>query len=272
MNQISTCIKERRSVRTFDNRVPDTDVLDRLFDFASAITNPYDIPVSFKLLHAGKDGLSCPVVTGTDLYVGGKIKNGTNACVAFGYSFERFVLFAQSLGLGTVWLGGTMNRSAFENAMDLCADEMMPCATPIGYPAKKMSVRETMMRKAIKAEERLPFETLFFRGSFAVPLVKEQSEPISEALELVRLAPSAVNKQPWRAVVTENTVHFYLKRSKGMGHDSKLDMQKIDMGIALCHFALAAENLGLTITFDADNPCLTQEPGMEYIASYIIGS
>lgn len=27
-----------------------------------------------------------------------------------GYSFEKLVLFAWSLGIGTVWIGGTMKR------------------------------------------------------------------------------------------------------------------------------------------------------------------
>ena len=31
---------------------------------------------------------------------------------------------------------------------ELSADEIMPCASPLGYPAKKMSLREGTMRKA----------------------------------------------------------------------------------------------------------------------------
>ena len=80
------------------------------------------------------------MVVGTDLYVGGKVQNIPNASVAFGYSFEMLVLKAQSMGIGTVWLGGTMNRPAFEQAMELGENEIMPCASPLGYPAKKMSV------------------------------------------------------------------------------------------------------------------------------------
>ena len=97
------------------------------------IKNPFEIPVAFKFLDAKEHGLVCPVVSGTDLYVGGKIKNVPNANAAFGFSFETFVLYAQSLGLGTVWLGGTMNRPAYEAAMDMEADEMMPCASALGY-------------------------------------------------------------------------------------------------------------------------------------------
>ena len=33
-------------------------------------------------------------------------------------NFEQLVLRAQDLGLGTVWLGGTMNRAAYEKAME----------------------------------------------------------------------------------------------------------------------------------------------------------
>ena len=80
---------------------------------------------------------------------------------AFGYAFEKIVLFVQSLGVGTTWIAGTMDRSGFERAMKLNEDEVMPCVSPLGYEAKKMSLRETMMRKGVKADTRLPFASLF---------------------------------------------------------------------------------------------------------------
>ncbi len=268
MNNISEHIKNRRSVRTFDERDLAKADIEKLAAFAKAIENPYKIPVDFKFMNAKEYGLNCPVTVGTDLFVGGKIKYTENASVAFGYSFEMFVLYAQSLGIGTTWLGGTMNRSAFENAMELNAGEIMPCASPLGYPAKKMSLRESMMRKSVKADERLPFEALFFDGSFDRPLSKEKAGKWLNALEMVRLAPSAVNKQPWRAVVTDNAVHFYLKRSKGFARTEKLDMQMIDIGIALCHFDLAAKGNNLDIVFEQNNPKIQSDA--EYIASYRI--
>jgi nitroreductase len=235
------------------------------------ITNPFQIPVEFKFMDAKEHGLSCPVVTGTDLYVGGKIENVANASAAFGYSFEVFVLLAQSLGLGTVWLGGTMNRGAFEKGMELGENEIMPCASPIGYPAKKMSLRENMMRKAVKADERLPFEELFFDGAMQIPLTKEKAGELLVPLEMVRLAPSAVNKQPWRVVAENEMIHFYLKRSKGFGKEGKLDMQMIDMGIALCHFALTAKEDGLNAAFVQNDPKIASAAGLEYVASYQVG-
>jgi len=49
-------------------------------------------------------------------------------------------------------------------------------------------------------------------------------------------------------------------------YDDKLDMQMIDMGIALCHFALAAHEKGLNTHFLQNDPQLAQD--MEYIATY----
>ena len=90
-----------------------------------------------------------------------------------------------------------------------------------------------------------------------------------EALEMVRLAPSAVNKQPWRMVVMDDIVHFYLQRSKNF-RAGKLDMQKIDMGIALCHFELMANELGICTEFTVAEPNISCKNEAEYIASYTL--
>ena len=34
--------------------------------------------------------------------------------------------------------------------------------TPLGYPAKKRAIRDAAMRRAIKADTRAPFASLFF--------------------------------------------------------------------------------------------------------------
>lgn len=267
MRNIDALVRGRRSVRTFEERPVSQQDLERLCSFLEESNNPYGLPVEFKLLDGANKKLNCPVVVGTELFIGAKMKRTPYFNEAFGYSFELLVLCAQSLGLGTVWVGGTMDRPAFEKAMELTEDEVMPCMTPLGYPAKRMSMRETMMRKAVKAEERMAFEELFFDGSFAVPLTQEKAGKLFPCLEMVRLAPSAVNKQPWRIVVTDNAAHFYLKRSKGFS-SGVIDMQKIDMGIALCHFDLSARENGLVPHFVQAEPAIGIDEGLEYIATY----
>ena len=269
MEGIQKIIRARRSVRTFDGQALDAVDLEKLTSFAKEIENPYGVPVTFRFLDAKKQALPCPVVSGTSFFVGAKVSRVPQAEEAFGYSFERFVLYAQSLGIGTVWVGGTMDRAAFERAVDLQAEERMPCMSPLGYPAKKKSVRETMMRKAIKADQRDPFETLFFDGTFDTSLTKEKAGRLAEPLEMVRWAPSAVNKQPWRVVSDSAGVHFYLKQSKGFVSDAVGNMQKVDLGIALCHFDLAAKESGFDVHFHRNDPGIPVPDDTEYIASYL---
>lgn len=260
-------IKNRRSVRSFDGRALSQDDEREIMDYAAKQDNPYGIQIEWRLLDAKKDGLSSPVIVGTDIYIAGKMKRVPHAEEAFGYEFEKIVLFAQSLGVGTTWIAGTMNRAAFEKAMDLASDEVMPCVSPLGYTAKKMSLREVMMRKGIKADSRSDFSDIFFDGAFDRPLTQEGAGKLSAVLEAVRLAPSAVNKQPWRIVVCPDAVHFYERHGRGYVSDDGWDLQKIDMGIAICHFELAAEECGFDTGIEVSDPGIKAEEGMSYIAS-----
>ena len=257
-------IRHRRSVRTFDGNPLHPEDAEKLLRFAESIETPYDIPVTWKLLSAKADGLSSPVIVGTDTYIAGKLHRQPHAEEAFGYAFEKLVLYAEALGIGTTWIAGTMDRPAFEKAMELKADEVMPCVSPLGYPAKKMSLRETMMRKGVKADFRFDFSELFFDGSFEKPL--SENTPYKDALEMVRWAPSAVNKQPWRVVIDGKQAHFYEKKSKGYVDATGWDLQKVDLGIALYHFAYGLdENVRLTVA----DPGLPAPDGVDYVATLI---
>lgn len=192
MEHIAELIKQRKSVRSFDGTPLREEDRAKLEAYLNAVETPFAIPMEFRMLNA--KGLSCPVVTGAEVFAAGKLKRGPMAEVAYGFALEQFVLFAMSLGIGSVWVAGTMDRPAFERAMELSEGEFMPAVTPLGYPAKKRTIRDVAMRRAIRADSRLPFESLFFEESFEKPLAEEQAGEYREALELLRWAPSAVNK------------------------------------------------------------------------------
>ncbi len=269
MMTITESIRARRSVRTFSGDPLRPEDTQKIMAFADTAENPYGIPITWMLLDAKKTGLSSPVIVGADTFIAGKMHRAPHAEEAFGYSFERIVLFAESIGVGTTWIAGTMDRSAFEKAVALRSGEVMPCVSPLGYPAEKMSVRESLMRKGVKADSRLPFSELFFDGSFDRPLTAERAGKWQKALEAVRLAPSAVNKQPWRAVVCGDRVHLYEKRGAARAK-GEWDVQKIDLGIALCHFALTAEECGIPVSFRQEEPELALPANTAYIATYAI--
>ena len=261
---LTDLIRTRRSVRTFDGNPLTPEHLAELREKLDTFRNPYGIPVEFVLLDAKEHGLSSPVIKGESLYIAGKVKAVPHSEEAFGYTMEELVLFLWERGIGTTWIGGTMKRELFETAAQLTEDERMYCITPVGYPAEKMSLKETAMRTAIQADKRKPASELFFDGDFSHPLT-DGTDAIKEALETVRLAPSAVNKQPWRIVRIGNAYHFFEKHSKGYVSERSGDMQKIDIGIALCHFMRMTDG-----TLTLSDPHLTLPADTEYIATVTV--
>ena len=267
MSEWLKTVRGRKSVRSFDGTPLSAADRERLEQYMGTITNPFGIPVRFVLLDAGAYGLSSPVLSGETLYVAGKVGKGPLAEAAFGFSFEKLVLYAWSLGIGTTWIGGTMKRDLFERAAGLADGEMMPCVSPLGYPAKKRSIRETMMRKGVGADTRMPPDKLFFDGAWGTGLPPAKQAGIADLIEMVRWAPSAVNRQPWRILVTDRDFHFYEKRDKGYSGEKTGDLQKIDVGIALCHFVTGMEEQGTAPEVVVNDPGLAVPDNAAYIAT-----
>lgn len=261
-------IKNRVSVRTYKKEKLKASVIEEISSYISKISNPFGVSIEFQILDAKQNDLSSPVIIGGDTYVAAKHKKVENAEVAFGYAFEKFVLYATSLGLGTVWLAATIDRKAFEKAVDLKEDEVLPVVSPIGYAASERSIRESLIRIRVKSDERLPFERIFFKGDFKQGLQESDAGDWLLPLQMVRLAPSATNKQPWRLVVDGNRVHFYEEKTKGYANEKSGDIQKVDLGIAICHFEIAADEEGLKGRFVQKNPGMNIPENTEYIATY----
>ena len=260
-------IKERRSVRSFDGRPLTEEDRKDIEEYAKTIEPLFDIPVGYAFLEGGKDGLGSQVLVGDRTFLAGKVKRVPYAEVAFGYEFEKLILYAWSIGVGSVWIAGTMKRSAFEKAAGIKDDEMMPCITPLGYEAEKMSMREKLMRKGVKADIRKPAGELFFDKSFNRPMSREAMGEFADLFEMVRWAPSAVNKQPWRIVADDGAFHFYEKKDKGYVNDDAGDLQKIDVGIALCHFTMGLDEKEMAYLIEVNDPGFIAPQDTEYIAS-----
>jgi hypothetical protein len=184
--------------------------------------------------------------------------------IACGYSFEKACLFALSRGMGTVMLAASLSRGAFEKAMEVKDGEVMPVASPVGYPAAKQSIREGLMRKGLKADERKSFDSLFHEGDFRRSL--SAAHPFRRALEMARWAPSAGNGQPWRAVVDGDSVHFY--EAKSMKDSPLGDIQKLDVGIALSHFELTLEEEGVKGDYAFADPKIPTPQNTHYIVTF----
>ena len=255
---VTEIIRQRFSCRTYFEKPIEEDKRQILNDFISSDrTGPFGIPVRFKLITA--TGEDRNALKGLGTY--GIIKGATGFIVAavglseknleeYGYLMESAILCATDIGLGTCWLGGTFSKSSFAKKISAAAGELVPAVVSVGHSAEIGKI-EGKMRQFVGADKRHPWEDLFFRERFGVPLSSEDAGAYATPLEMVRIGPSASNKQPWRIIKEGNTWHFYMKRTKGYGNSLTFkllgiaDLQRVDMGIAMSHFELTANEQGL---------------------------
>jgi hypothetical protein len=180
----------------------------------------------------------------------------------FGYRMELIVLHATDLELGTCWLGGTFSRSGFMRKINAADDETIAAVCSIGHINNDPSAIDHAVRLGAGAQYRQAWESLFLDGKSGGPLTLQTAGDYAEVLEMVRIGPSASNKQPWRIVKDGDRWHFYLQRTKGyrewwvMKLMGLADMQRIDLGIAMCHFALAATEAGLAGNWQVNQPAI----------------
>jgi len=210
-------------------------------------------------------------IKGASVFIVGAVAKGDWAMEDYGYCMEKNILAATHLGLGTCWLGGTFNRSASASKIGKRDDEVVPAITPVGYPGERRAIMDRAVRFIAKSHSRKAWEELFFHGDIRNPLDRGLARAYALPLECVRIGPSASNRQPWRVVKErdENFFHFYLRRTPGYGKIfPDVRLQDIDMGIAMCHFEVAAREMDLKGSWQKI-PGPPPQRGLEYIVSWI---
>ena len=276
-------IRERRSCRTYTGESLSRGHRDSLQEIIlSASSGPFVTVYRISLIAAQEDDTTYLKQLGTygfikkpAAFIMGAIHDGPGALEDFGYRMESVILAAAGMGIGTCWLGGTFSRGSFAARMELENGEIIPAVVSAGYAAKKRFV-ESAVRAFANADSRKPWDVLFFNGEFNSPLSPGQAGEYADVLEMVRLAPSASNHQPWRILKEggTHTYHFYIERTKNyLERNSRLfgmaDMQRIDMGIAMCHFELTALESGCKGSFVVSDPCVvTGVQNRNYVATW----
>jgi len=178
----------------------------------------------------------------------GKVKNAP-AFVAFignmenpnvqehvGYTGEGIILEAETMNLATCWVAGFFRRKVVESLIRIGNNERVMAITPIGYAAKRQSLEERLMTGFGLSHKRKKLSGL-------VTGIEESEWPqwIKVSLEAARLAPSAVNRQPWRFHIEPDSITVsvnVMKREYGIS-------KRLCCGIAMLHIETAAINCGI---------------------------
>jgi nitroreductase len=281
---ITAIIEKRFSCRIYLDRSIEQSLQAQLVDFMNSLkSGPFGSSLRFKLVAASEQdnrtlkGLGTyGFIRGARGFLLGVVRRGERDMEDFGYGMEQLILYATRLGLGTCWLGGTFNRSRFTKLIAPREDESMPAVASIGYIANPDQARGTLLRKQIDADRRYSWDRLFFDGAYGKPLERAGAGDFELPLEMLRWAPSASNKQPWRVIKDGEEVHLYLRRSPGYLDNSGArvmqiaDLQRVDMGIAMCHFELTARENGLSGKWVVADPGKGPfEDNIEYTVSWV---
>ena len=258
---IIQAIKERRSVRSFNGKPLTDEMVNKLNKIIEDSYTLFGGDISIRLKRFDLKGDFKPstygVIKGASDYFLMAIGEGEDSDLTAGFQFEQVVLKAWELGLGTCWIAGTYKGSQFDEGEKWPEGESLKIICPVGYPEKQRFM-EKMMRLTIGSNNRKAFSELFFNENFKTPLTPENK--FSESLEMLRLAPSSTNSQPWRVLVSGNRVMFYYK--------PKYPITVIDCGIGICHFYETEKFNGFVGKFEKESQAPLPPENWKYLISY----
>lgn len=153
-----------------------------------------------------------------------------------GYTGEGVILEATALGLNTCWVAGFFKPESVASLIEIKGNERVLAVTPLGYARRFESLEEKLMTGFGSTHRRLPFSRLISEpGRENVP------EWIKASIQAARLAPSAVNRQPWGFDVGDDTITVYVRTSGPEFTVSK----RLDCGIAMLHIEITAMSFGV---------------------------
>ena len=224
---LNEMIYHRKSCRSFKAVPVDAATIETIKAFPMKPLYP-DIRVHWDIVPRNQVKCICPWTTPQLITIYSQEAEGYLENI--GFLFQQMDLYLQTLGLGVCWLGmGRMNPRTTTEVEGMKFVIMLAFGHPKG----------DQLRHDLKSFKRKPMEQITDR-----PDAK---------LESARLAPSAVNSQPWYFTHEGDTIHVWCSK-KG---------SPLDAGIALAHLYVGSADIFRF--FKADH--VTDLPGYTYIGS-----
>lgn len=232
--------RSRHSRRSYDGEPLAPELLDELDEFCVNF-RPSPVARAVLVRNAPADIFSGIVgsygrVTGAPsaiAFVGTVGAPGVDMSV--GYQGEGVILEATRLGLGTCWIGGFFKAARVADILQLGGGERAFAISPLGAPRDVFSGFEKAVRtvKTIQGTPRKTAEEIAPGFETWLPWARA-------GIEVARIAPSAVNRQPWRFRYEDGRVICSFD-----GEESRQGISKrLDCGIAMLHFELGARAAG----------------------------
>lgn len=272
---IDETIRARVSCRTYDDRLLDEKDKKELLNFCEMASAGFmGEKIEYRIVEFTREELKDKEVSAYGLiknarsFVFGTIDTSDSHPMSYGYALEHIVLKATELGLGTCW-AGYFDPYVIRDAK-MNENQTVPAVIIIGYASSKKTFRDRAARLAIAAARRYDWGRIFFYVNFEQKLNLEAAGPYREPLELLRLAPSSGNTQPWRIVKERDRRIYHIFKKAVNPRYEKRKLHDMDIGIAMCHFELGAAKKGLKGTWIHEDPNIADLPAkITYMISWI---
>lgn len=267
---------QRKSVRQYIEEPLDTDLLAKIQKIINTIKPLYaHIPMKVELIEEGEKihqimrgflGNYGKIKAPHYLAVISEKKEGYHENV--GFAIEEAVLRMTEMEIGTCWIGGFFDRKLIGNVIKINENEKT--VVLIAFGKEKKGIWGEGLRTFAGFAKRKKIEEIAFWNNLNKSIIEymDTQPKWKRIMGGVRVAPSAVNLQPWRFIFQENRIDIYAKSgvSPKMSEDSC--MYRIDAGIAMQHLSIGCVTEGISGTFER----LSCEalPGHIYISSYRI--
>jgi nitroreductase len=241
-------IFKRKSVRKYDlTELNDKTLLD-IKEFISSVKPLYgNIETQMRIVSKEEINLLVPIKAPHYLMMTSQNKEGylTNA----GYMLQQVDLFLSTNGFGSCYIGMALPTRDTKRGSEL--DFVIILA--FGNPA------EAVYRDDVSQFKRKPLLKITNIVNY------------DRLIEPARLAPSATNSQPWFFTGENGLINCYCVKSNIIKAFVYEKFNKIDMGIAICHIAVAAKHLGKQINFISDKSAMDNHPkGYYYITTAML--
>ncbi|MDY2794487.1 MAG: nitroreductase family protein [Peptostreptococcus porci] len=162
-----------------------------------------------------------------------------------GYVGERAILKARDLGIDSCWISYS-DRNAVKNTLGIDTDKEVVALIALGYASSEKKIEgagktgdnysQSNLSVSKGSSDRIALEEMVFIdkwGNSATAEVLEE-RALLDAFSYSRMAPSSLNKQPWRFIVDGGKVVLAINNENYSGSYAN----KIDAGIIMLYFGV----------------------------------
>nr|WP_276576068.1 nitroreductase family protein [Oceanirhabdus seepicola] len=234
---IKDAIFKRKSIRKYKMDGLNEETISKVEEMLKNVKGLYE-EINFKG-HLVKDGMKVQALFNN--FIGKYIKVKAPHYIVItsdkkdgylenvGFAFEEIVIQLTCMGIGTCWVGAPFDRNMVKDMIEIDDNQEPILIIAFGEPEDFF----TMYRKGINEYKRKTLDKV---------VLGEIDSIFEDIFNYVRVAPSAINSQPWMFSKEDGIINTYCIERKNKITKALYDkMNLIDMGISLYHLKVGLE-------------------------------